>query len=140
MNESVYGYLIGSDIQVDVTLGVVTRAYLSRKTQNYDSEGAFLSETAMSLLVFLLENAQRDVVPSADILFHVWDKRGLVSSYKRLNQVVNTLRQQLMGLGLMEDFIITVRGRGYRLNCPAITTLYSVASARRSCVNIDDRV
>ncbi|WP_037383862.1 helix-turn-helix domain-containing protein, partial [Serratia sp. DD3] len=75
--------------------------------------------------IYLLENAKQTVIPYENILSEVWDKRGLISSYKRLNQVTKELRDKLNQIGLAEDFILTIRSRGYRLKEESITQLYS---------------
>ncbi|MFC0226933.1 winged helix-turn-helix domain-containing protein [Serratia aquatilis] len=125
MKETTYGYRIGEDIQVDVELGVVARLYTSRKLKFYSAEAIFLGETPMQLLVYLLERVEREVVLYSDILHHIWDDRGLISSYKGLNKVVAELREKLKNLGLEDDFISTVRGKGYRLKTANVKRLYT---------------
>ncbi|KEY58120.1 helix-turn-helix domain-containing protein [Serratia sp. DD3] len=125
MHKNIYGYLIGSEIRVDIEQRTVSRIYALQKQNYYMSEAVFLSETSMALFIYLLENAKQTVIPYENILSEVWDKRGLISSYKRLNQVTKELRDKLNQIGLAEDFILTIRSRGYRLKEESITQLYS---------------
>ncbi|PVZ77708.1 hypothetical protein C9426_35570 [Serratia sp. S1B] len=120
-----HGYLIGDDIQVDVKLGTVIRFYPSRKYKIISVDAVFLSEPAMRLLVYLLERFSHDVVFYNDIFEDIWDSRGLISSYKRLNQVIEEIRKKLKEIGLTDEFIITVRGKGYQVNYPSVRRLYS---------------
>ncbi|MBL5825937.1 winged helix-turn-helix domain-containing protein [Serratia fonticola] len=126
MKEITYGYLLGDDIKVDIGLGAITKMYFSRRLNYYTAEAIFIGDTAMQLLVYLLERAEHKVVTYSDILHDVWDQRDLVSSYKRLNQVISELRDKLEYVGLPSDFIITIRGQGYQINrTQAIKCLYS---------------
>lgn len=125
MEEITYGYIIGGDIQVDVRVGVIARIYSSKKLNSYTADAIFIGGTSMKLLTYLLENAGREVIPYSDILHNIWDLRGLVSSYKRLNQVMKELREKLERIGLGSDFILTVRGKGYRINGSHVKRLYS---------------
>lgn len=125
MMENTHGYIIDYDVRVDVGLGAVMRIYSSRKLNFYNTEVIFLGNTGMRLLSYLLSRAEHDVVLYNDILHDVWDKQGLVSSYKRLNQVAKELKEKLVRVGLDEDFIQTVRGKGYRLSNPNVIQLYS---------------
>jgi DNA-binding winged helix-turn-helix (wHTH) protein len=78
----------------------------------------------MSLLAYLLGRAEYDVIGYSDILCDVWERRGLISSYKRLGQVVKELRGRLAMLGVPEDSILTIRGMGYQVNLPEVERLY----------------
>ncbi|MBC3381139.1 winged helix-turn-helix domain-containing protein [Serratia fonticola] len=129
MKGNVYGYLIGSDIQIDIGAGTVTRIYLSRKLNTHSTEAIFLGVTPMSLLVYLLARVDHEVIHYGDILHDVWDVRGLISSYKRMGQVIKELKEKLAMMGLSGEIISTVRGVGYRLNLPEVTCLrYEVIS------------
>lgn len=123
MNENIHAYLIGNEVRVEVSQMLVARIYACRKTNDYYAEAVFLGETSMRLLTFLLERSKQSVVPYNDILDDVWDKRGLSSSYKRLHQVMKELKSKLIQIGLPDDFILTVRGKGYCLNQTNITSL-----------------
>ncbi|MBL5825946.1 winged helix-turn-helix domain-containing protein [Serratia fonticola] len=125
MKEVTYGYLLGDDVQIDIGLGAITRIFSSKKLNYYNTEAIFVGETSMNLLVYLLERAEYNVVFYNDILNDVWDVRGLVSSYKRLNQVIGDLREKLEYVGLPGDFILTVRGQGYKINSSHIKRLYT---------------
>jgi DNA-binding winged helix-turn-helix (wHTH) protein len=125
MKGNVYGYLIGSDIQIDIGARTVTRIYLSRKLNTHNTEAIFLGDTPLSLLVYLLERVDHEVVPYSDILHDVWDARGLISSYKRMGQVIKELKEKLAMMGVPGEVISTVRGVGYRLNLPSVTRLHS---------------
>lgn len=120
-----HGYLIGDDIQVDIKLGTITRFYPSRKYKVISVDAVFLSEPAMRLLVYLLERFSHGVVLYNDIFEDIWDSRGLISSYKRLNQVIEEIRKKLREIGLTDEFITTVRGKGYQVTHPSVRRLYS---------------
>ena len=124
MKEHVSVYLIGNDIQVDVRMKVVTRIYISKKLNSHAAEGIILGDTSMRLLDYLLDHAEKGIVNYGDVLHEVWDLHGLVSSYKRLGQVIKELKEKLKTVGISDDAISNVRGQGYRLNFPQVTRLY----------------
>lgn len=126
MSIFIHSYIINNEVRVDVEQMVVARIFSSRKANYYSAEAVFLGETAMKLFAFLLERSKQSVVLYDDILDEVWDKRGLISSYKRLSQVMMGLKAKLEDLGLADDFIRTVRGKGYRVKDMDILPLYSM--------------
>ncbi|PVZ88858.1 hypothetical protein C9426_04940 [Serratia sp. S1B] len=132
MSSCIHSYIIDNDIRVDVEQMVVARIFSSRKANYYSAEAVFLGETAMKLFTFLLERSRQHVVLYDDILDEVWDKRGLISSYKRLSQVMIELKAKLEEIGLADDFIRTVRGKGYRVKKTDIMPLYSMPKINES--------
>lgn len=124
MEKTIYGYLLGNDVHVEITQGVIVHVYASRRHNYYTADGLFLSDTVMRLLICLLEKADHDLVSYDDILHEVWDMHGLASSYKRLNHIMKILRESLVRIGFVDNIIMTVRGRGYRFNNVQITPLY----------------
>lgn len=133
MGKTIYGYLLGNDVHVEITQGVIVHVYASRRLNYYTADGLFLSKTVMRLLVCLLEKSDSDLVSYDDILYEVWDVHGLSSSYKRLNHIMRILRENLVRIGFVDDIIMTVRGRGYRFNNIKITPLYSDNARLVSC-------
>lgn len=126
MSIFIHSYIIDNEVRVDVDQMVVARIFSSRKDNYYSAEAIFLGETAMKLFTFILERSRQSVVLYDDILDEVWDKRGLVSSYKRLSQVMIGLKTKLQEIGLADDFICTIRGKGYRVKDADIMPLYSM--------------
>lgn len=115
-NSEVFVYLISDDIYVHISHGVMIRTYTTRRFKNYTIDTVILGTgTLMRLLTYLLEHANKDVIYYPDIMSSVWDNNGLVSSYKRLSQVIIELKSKLVEIGLPANFIQIIRGQGYRI-------------------------
>lgn len=123
MDRVTFGYYIGSDVHFDIankTLINVNRNLSSRqKTQ------VMLRDTMFRLFVFLLENANGNIISNTDILISVWESHGLSASTQRLWQVMRGLSQKLSLVGIPDDFIMRIESKGYYVRENMITVLYS---------------
>jgi len=124
LGKVIAGYYIGQYVQFDLN---------HRRISNFDKKNHsaikeyLLRDTMLRLLLFLLQNANDNVVPLKDILYHVWDRRGLQSSSQRLWQVMQLLQLRLLSLHVPPDFITycrTAEGKGVRLKGSMIKPYY----------------
>ncbi|WP_147199794.1 hypothetical protein [Pantoea sp. CCBC3-3-1] len=121
----VFGYLIESDIQVNISYNslINIKSLISEKKPNR----LILRKTMMRLFIYLLKNANNAVIENEEILTNVWDKHGLSSSSQRLWQVMKDLKNKLIVIGISEDFIKRVeKGNtmGFRINPHSVTPIY----------------
>ncbi|MBK5073681.1 winged helix-turn-helix domain-containing protein [Budviciaceae bacterium CWB-B4] len=124
MERDLFGFLINSDIQVDIDNRRLTKVS-SEGTDNVINFGAItLKETMMRLLVYLLTHANDVAISKDEILVKVWDENNLTSSNQRLSQMIGELQSKLSIIGVPTDFIINVRGVGYKVNGYCIRPLY----------------
>ncbi|MBK5144202.1 winged helix-turn-helix domain-containing protein [Budviciaceae bacterium BWR-B9] len=124
MDRDLFGFLINSDIQVDIDNRRLTKVS-SEGTDNVISFGAItLKETMMRLLVYLLTHANDKAISRDEILVKVWDENNLTSSNQRLSQMIGELQSKLSIIGVPTDFITNVRGIGYKINGYYIRPLY----------------
>lgn len=123
-NRKVFGYVIENDIQVNIIQNrVINISQLSRN----NSSVVQMRKTMMRLFIYLLENAEGQIIQREDILLNVWDKYGLSSSSQRLWQVMQCLRKKLSQIGLSEDFITRVEKgpqRGYQIAGNKVRAIY----------------
>lgn len=124
MEKVIAGYYIGKYVQLDLNY---------RRISNFDKKNCSavkayrLRDTMLRLLLFLLQNANDEVVLLKDVLYHVWDKEGLQSSSQRLWQVMQLLQFRLLALHVPHDFITfcqTAEGKGIRLKGNMIKPYY----------------
>ena len=83
------------------------------------------------LLEFLLERGKSGLLRDEIIMRAVWEGYGLKSSAPRLWQVMNELKKRLGGLGVDDEFIMRVEGRGYMVNTAGYEPVYIRASYDR---------
>lgn len=118
----IYGYDIGNEILYQVS----GRALLNIKRVSGTSSKVYsikLRSTMAELLFYLLKNATKRVVYDDEILTQIWDRHGLKGSHHRLWQVMKALKIKIIEIGLAEDFIIRVNGKGYLLKNEVILPL-----------------
>ena len=118
----IYGYNIGNEILYQVS----GRALLNIKRVSGMSSKVHLiklRKTMAELFLYLLKNATKRVVYDDEILTQIWDKHGLKGSHHRLWQVMKDLKIKVIEIGLTEDFIIRVNGKGYLLKHEVILPL-----------------
>ncbi|MDQ9129896.1 winged helix-turn-helix domain-containing protein [Serratia fonticola] len=120
--QTLYGYLIGCDVYVDVHNKRLV--YISTEKKKDSPRVIYLRETMMRLLIYILGHAQSHIVSDEDIMINVWDAQGLSSSSQRLWQVINKLSKKLNSLDVSPDFILRVKNQGYAINKEIITLLY----------------
>lgn len=119
-----HGFLIGADVQVDIDNNRLIRVSSENSHKILNFSAIVLKDTVMNLLIFLLTHASDEVVTKEEILREVWDENNLSSSNQRLWQVVTELKEKLSLIGMPQDFIINMKGKGYKINYPNITPLY----------------
>ncbi len=124
MDNKLHGFLIGSDIQVDINNKRLIRVSSGNSDKILNFSAVVLKDIVMKLLIYILTNARDDVVSKEEILKNVWDDNNLSSSNQRLWQVVNELKEKLSLIGISPDFIVNQRGKGYKVNHSYITPLY----------------
>lgn len=123
--EKILGYLIDSDIQVNISYNSLINIKLLVLEKKLNR--LILRKTMMRLFIYLLENANSTVIESEEILINVWDKNGLSSSSQRLWQVMGDLKKKLVTIGISEDFITRVeKGNmmGFSINPHRVTPIY----------------
>ena len=121
----IYGFLVGDNILVNMQHGVVLRfTHYGVRQCRCDVGPVMFGETEIRLLTYLLLNADGKIANYNGVLMSVWEDNGLVSSYKRLSQVVQSLKGKLSQSGLPNDFIRTVRKQGYCIEGHVIIPLY----------------
>ena len=121
----ILGYVIESDIQVNVTYNILINTKLLALEKKPNK--IILRKTMMRLFLYLLENANNTVIESEEILVNVWDKHGLSSSSQRLWQVMGDLRRKLITLGVSVDFITRVKKgniMGFHIKPHRVTPIY----------------
>lgn len=120
-----FGYVIkfenGCYLQVDLLHNQLIRMTTTKKDE---PKTLSLRTTKMKLLCYLLENANNSTVSREELLSNVWEASSLSSSYPRLLQVVNKLKEDLQFLDVPNDFITYYRGKGYNITCSEILQLY----------------
>lgn len=84
----------------------------------------FLRKTMFRLLEFLLEKGSTGLLRDEVIMKAVWEAYGLKASGPRLWQVMNELKKRLHRLGVDEDFIMRIEGRGYMINTAGYEPVY----------------
>ncbi|EJV1071185.1 winged helix-turn-helix domain-containing protein [Klebsiella oxytoca] len=76
------------------------------------------------LLLYLLEKTNIGLVRDEHIMKNVWEIHGLKASAPRLWQVVNDLKNKLSKVGIDNNFIMRVEGRGYLINTMYFEAIY----------------
>lgn len=121
----VYGYMIESDIQVNISQNRIIN--ITQLTNEKSRSVIRLRKTMMRLFIYLLENANGNVIGNEEILTHVWDNHGLSSSSQRLWQVMRCLKNKLIIMGIPEDFIIKAEKdhiKGFCINKDRVMPIY----------------
>lgn len=125
-----FGYILG-----DESYGVMVlrenRVLIPLNSKKLNQKHIYLRQTMFRLLEFLLEKGRSGLLRDEIIMRAVWEAYGLKASGPRLWQVMNELKKRLVGLGVDEDFIIRVEGRGYMVNTASYEPVYIRASYDR---------
>lgn len=124
MQNKLYGFLIGAEVQVDIENKRLIRITSNAKDNNCTFCVVTLKYHAMELLAYLLEFATDREVSKDEVLYHIWDVNNVRSSSQRLWLVLNELKRELEFVGIPTDFIVSSRGRGYRVNYSEISPLF----------------
>ncbi|HGM5492773.1 TPA: transcriptional regulator [Serratia fonticola] len=83
-----------------------------------------LRKTMFRLLDFMLEKGEGGLICDEVIMKNVWEGYGLRASTPRLWQVMNDLKKKLYMLGVNNDLILRVEGRGYMIDTSLIEPVY----------------
>lgn len=118
---NLFGFLIGNDIQIDILNRRVIRV---TSNQGLFFCAIILKKVMMDLLVYLLLNAIDDEVSKDELLKNVWEEKNLRASSQRLWQVINELKVNLVNIGFPIDFIVNIRGHGYKINYEFVKPIY----------------
>ncbi|HGM5492633.1 TPA: transcriptional regulator [Serratia fonticola] len=124
MGYQLYGFLIGDDIQLDIDSGRLFRFSLSWDEKRFSFSAISLNDTMMQLFLYLLNHARGKSVSRDELFKNIWEKNNLTPSSQRLWQVTSKLNKQLIQLGLPNDFIKNIKGKGYVINHDKILPLY----------------
>lgn len=125
-----FGYILGDDITGVMVLRE-NRALIPMNTQKINQKHIYLRQTMFRLLEFLLERGRSGLLRDDTIMRAVWEAYGLRASAPRLWQVMNELKKKLNVLGVDEDFIMRVEGRGYMVNTSGYEPVYIRAAYDR---------
>ncbi|EPM4906936.1 winged helix-turn-helix domain-containing protein [Klebsiella oxytoca] len=116
----IFGYLLGNEND-----GVL---FFKEKHLLLPLNGRYspirLRSTMSRLLLYLLEKTNIGLVRDEHIMKNVWEIHGLKASAPRLWQVVNDLKNKLSKVGIDNNFIMRVEGRGYLINTMYFEAIY----------------
>lgn len=122
---TVYGYRLGYRTEVEFL--PYKRCLIASEIQGNTVE--HLRPTMANLLEFLLANAVGHIVPDKTLQTQVWENNGLSCSSQRLWQVMNNLKNKLAKVGLPDNFIQRISGKGYKIPDNLVLQLYCNANA-----------
>lgn len=122
---TVYGYRLGQTSEVEFLpyTRCLTTSTLMGNTVEY------LRPTMANLLEYLLANAVGTIVSDKTLQTQVWENNGLSCSSQRLWQVMHNLKGKLAKVGLADDFIMRMMGKGYKIPDNQVLQLYCNAAA-----------
>lgn len=86
---------------------------LTDATLNYKDEQIELTKNELKILQTLMENKEK-IVSRDDLMAKIWESDDYIDE-NTLSVNVNRLRKKLKEIGL-DDFIMTKKGLGYKLN------------------------
>ena len=124
MGYRLYGFMIGEEIHFDISNRRLYRLTCSHTDKNIAFASIYFNETMLRLFLFLLMNGRTRPISKEDLFEKIWEAHNLSPSTQRLWQVLHNLKNKLKILGLPEDFIHNIKGRGYIINYPDITPVY----------------
>ncbi len=78
----------------------------------YLDEEVYLTVTEALLLAYLLERPN-EIISRVDLIEHLWDNQNFIDD-NTLSVNISRIRKKLEGIGL-EDYIVTIPKRGYRI-------------------------
>jgi DNA-binding winged helix-turn-helix (wHTH) protein len=124
--KGLFGFVIDNDIQFDIANKRLTRVTAAISERSMIIGAVSLNEAMVRFLSCLLIRASdgEPTVSKREILTEVWENHNLVSSNQQLWKTVRELRFKLTSIGLHQDFIINVGGKGYSLSNHDITPLF----------------
>lgn len=119
-----HGFLIGNEIRFDIANRRLYRFLGSSTDKNIVFGTILFNETMLHLFVYLLVHGRYRIISKDELLKEIWEAYDLSPSSQRLWKVLNNLIKKLDLIGLPDDFIMNIKGRGYRINYPEITPIY----------------
>ena len=117
---TVYGYRLGERNEVEFL--PFKRCLLLPETPGKAVE--YLRPTMANLLEYLLAHAVGEIVPDKTLQIQVWENNGLSCSSQRLWQVMHNLKNKLALVGLPDNFIMRITGKGYMIANEMVMELY----------------
>lgn len=124
MGYRLYGFMIGEEIHFDISNRRLYRLTGSHTEKSIAFASIYFNETMLRLFLYLLEHGRRKVIAKEELFEKIWEENNLSPSTQRLWQVLHNLNKKLGLLGLPDDFIRNVKGRGYMINYPAVIPVY----------------
>jgi DNA-binding winged helix-turn-helix (wHTH) protein len=83
-----------------------------------------VSASLSGVYELILENGRKKIIAKEELFEKIWEENNLSPSTQRLWQVLHNLNKKLCQLGLPEDFIKNIKGRGYIINYPVVIPVY----------------
>ncbi|MCU6669248.1 winged helix-turn-helix domain-containing protein [Enterobacteriaceae bacterium H4N4] len=124
MGYRLYGFMIGEEIHFDISNRRLYRLTGSHTEKSMAFASIYFNETMLRLFLYLLEHGRRKIIAKEELFEKIWEENNLSPSTQRLWQVLHNLNKKLSLLGLPDDFIRNVKGRGYMINYPNVTPVY----------------
>jgi len=121
MGYRLYGFMIGNEIHFDISNRRLYRLTGSHTEKSIAFASIYFNETMLRLFLYLLINGRTKPVPKDELFEEIWEAHDLSPSTQRLWQVLHNLNNKL---GLPEDFIRNIKGRGYTINYPDVIPVY----------------
>lgn len=124
MGYRLYGFMIGEEIHFDISNRRLYRLTGSHTDKSMAFASIYFNETMLRLFLYLLEHGRRKVIAKEELFEKIWEENNLSPSTQRLWQVLHNLNKKLCLLGLPDDFIRNIKGRGYMINYLNVTPVY----------------
>ncbi|HDS6850928.1 TPA: winged helix-turn-helix domain-containing protein [Enterobacter cancerogenus] len=124
MGYRLYGFMIGDEIHFDIANRRLYRLTGSHTEKSIAFASIYFNETMLRLFLYLLQNGREKPVRKEELFEEIWEAHNLSPSTQRLWQVLHNLNNKLRLLGLPDDFIRNIKGRGYIVNYPDVIPVY----------------
>lgn len=124
MGYRLYGFMIGDDIHFDIANRRLYRLTGSLTDNSIAFASIYFNETMLRLFLYLMINGRKEPISKEELFEEIWEAHNLSPSTQRLWQVLHNLKNKLKLLGLNDDFIHNIKGRGYIINNPDVTPVY----------------
>ncbi|MDR9890845.1 winged helix-turn-helix domain-containing protein [Pseudenterobacter timonensis] len=124
MDYQLYGFKIGDGIHFDILHRRLYRLTGDLTDKSVAFASIYFNDTMMRLFLYLLQHGRGKVVPKEELFEKIWEEYNLSPSTQRLWQVLHNLNGKLKLLGLPDDFIINIKGRGYLINYQEVIPVY----------------
>ncbi|AKZ72385.1 winged helix-turn-helix domain-containing protein [Enterobacter roggenkampii] len=124
MGYRLYGFMIGDDIHFDIANRRLYRLTGSLTDNSIAFASIYFNETMLRLFLYLMINGRKEPISKEELFEEIWEAHDLSPSTQRLWQVLHNLKNKLKLLGLNDDFIHNIKGRGYIINNPDVIPVY----------------